>query len=365
LTTAADTELLFDEDPDKLHQSAKDELLLNALTRLTEHHWEHCEPYRRILEASGLRPPFRFAQIGDIPTLPVSLFKNFDLRSIPGTSVVRVLKSSGTSGQTPSRVFLDTETARLQTRALVRIFQRIIGTRRLPMLIVDQNAVVGDRRSFTARGAGVLGLANFGRDHAYLLDEEMRIDWRALNTFAERFAGQRVLVFGFTFMVWKYFVEELRRAGRRLALDGGILIHSGGWKKLQDEAVSREIFRGEITDRTGISTIHDFYGMVEQVGSVFVECAAGALHAPVFADVLVRDVRTWRSLAPGETGVVQVVSVLPRSYPGHSLLTEDFGDLLGEDDCGCGQLGRTFRILGRVAKAELRGCSDTHAFQGA
>jgi len=56
-----------------------------------------------------------------------------------------------------------------------------------------------------------------------------------------------------------------------------------------------------------------------------------------------------------------VVSVLPFSYPGHSLLTEDEGTLLGEDDCTCGRLGKYFRIVGRLKNAEIRGCSDTYA----
>ena len=63
---------------------------------------------------------------------------------------------------------------------------------------------------------------------------------------------------------------------------------------------------------------------------------------------------------PGEEGVLQVLSLLPRSYPGHSLLTEDLGVLLGEDDCPCGRLGKYFRVTGRVPRAEVRGCSDTY-----
>ena len=62
----------------------------------------------------------------------------------------------------------------------------------------------------------------------------------------------------------------------------------------------------------------------------------------------------------GEKGLVQVASVLPRSYPGHILLTEDEGRVLGEDDCPCGRKGRYFEILGRVKQAEIRGCSDTY-----
>lgn len=55
-----------------------------------------------------------------------------------------------------------------------------------------------------------------------------------------------------------------------------------------------------------------------------------------------------------------MLSLLPRSYPGHSLLTEDMGVLLGEDDCPCGRLGKYVRVTGRVPKAEVRGCSDTY-----
>jgi hypothetical protein len=350
---------IFSRDSALVDRAFKADILLRELTNLTEFHWHNCEPYRNILVSYQLEPPFFFRDLTDVPALPVSLFKEYELRSIPEPRIARVLRSSGTTGQVPSKIYLDSETARLQTRALVKIFQSIIGSQRLPMLIVDQQRTITDRRSFSARGAGILGLSNFGREHTYALDDDMRLDIGALDSFAQRFGGQRVLLFGFTFMIWKYFVEGLASAGRRLPFDDGILIHSGGWKKLQDQAVSREVFREGVTKTTGITSIRDFYGMVEQVGSVFVECSQGMLHAPPFADVIVRDVRTWEALGVGARGVVQVLSVLPRSYPGHSILTEDLGELVGDDNCACGQPGRTFRIVGRVPRAEARGCSDT------
>jgi hypothetical protein len=350
---------IFNRDAALVDRAFKADVLLRELSNLTEFHWHNCEPYRNILESYRLTPPFDFRDLTDMPALPVSLFKEHELRSIPEDRVARVLRSSGTTGQVPSKIYLDSETARLQTRALVKIFQSIIGAQRLPMLIVDQQRTITDRRSFSARGAGILGLSNFGREHTYALDDDMRLDMPALERFIERFGGQRVLLFGFTFMVWKYLVEPLASIGRRLPFDEGILIHCGGWKKLQDQAVSREVFRKGITKSTGITSIRDFYGMVEQVGSVFVECSEGVLHAPPFADVIIREARTWAPLGPGTPGVVQVLSVLPRSYPGHSILTEDLGELVGEDDCACGNPGRTFRIVGRVPRAEARGCSDT------
>jgi hypothetical protein len=102
--------------------------------------------------------------------------------------------------------------------------------------------------------------------------------------------------------------------------------------------------------------------MVEQVGSIFVECEEGHLHAPIFADIIVRNKMTLKPLNFGEEGLIEVLSILPRSYPGHVLLTEDLGTILGEDDCKCGKKGKYFRVKGRLPKAEIRGCSDTHAY---
>jgi len=95
-----------------------------------------------------------------------------------------------------------------------------------------------------------------------------------------------------------------------------------------------------------------------------VECSCGHLHAPNFADVVIRDMLTFEPLPPRKQGMIQVLSSLPESYPGHSLLTEDMGTVLGEDDCPCGWKGKYFEVAGRIPKAELRGCSDTYAYGG-
>jgi hypothetical protein len=93
------------------------------------------------------------------------------------------------------------------------------------------------------------------------------------------------------------------------------------------------------------------------------ECEYGHLHASVFSDVIVRRAKDFSAADFGERGIIEVVSILPESYPGHALLTEDEGVLLGEDDCPCGRLGKFFRISGRLENAEIRGCSDTYAVQ--
>ena len=107
--------------------------------------------------------------------------------------------------------------------------------------------------------------------------------------------------------------------------------------------------------------VHDYYGMVEQTGTIYMECECGHLHASAFSDVLVRRPLDFSLADVGEEGIIEVVSVLPESYPGHVLLTEDKGVILGEDDCPCGRKGKYFKIEGRIKNAEIRGCSDTYA----
>lgn len=346
-----------------LDHHRKSELLAEIVNELTWTHYSKCPEYRKVLVARGYVPGEQFT-IDRVPFLPVRLFKEYVLRSIPEDQVFKILTSSGTTSQQPSRIVLDKETSAAQTKALVLILQQFLGRARLPMLILDHPGVIKDRQTFSARGAGILGLSNFGRDHTYALrDSDMAPDIEVITDFVERHRGERILLFGFTFMVWKYFYQSLKDASKVPTFENAVMIHSGGWKKLQDIAVDNSIFTNSLKNRFHIGSIHNFYGMVEQVGSIFMECEYGNLHTPAFADVIIRNARYWSVLSAGQPGLIQVISVLPRSYPGHSLITEDIGEWIGVDDCKCGRLGRTFRVHGRAARSELRGCSDTHEAQ--
>ena len=101
----------------------------------------------------------------------------------------------------------------------------------------------------------------------------------------------------------------------------------------------------------------NYYGMAEQTGSIFFECKEGYFHNSNFSEILIRD-KNFNLCKFGEEGLVQTISVLPKSYPGHNFITEDIGVIYGENDCKCGRIGKYFKIIGRVEHAELRGCSD-------
>lgn len=356
---APDFSAWLEHDPYSLESSEKSLMLASALGELTRWHGSHCTEYARILEVLGVDKG-EFNRLEDIPYIPVRLFKEFDLLSIAREHIFKTMTSSGTTGQQVSRIFLDRETASFQTKVLSRLMGQILGKKRLPMLIIDSPSVLKDRLAFSARGAGILGFSLYGQNVTYALNEKMELDLPAIEAFLDRHGQKPIFIFGFTFIIWQHFILPLHQMGKTLPINSGILLHGGGWKKLQDHAVDNIAFRAALKARAGIEKVINYYGMVEQTGSIFLECDKGNLHAPIYADIIIRNSQNFEPAKIGEEGVIEVLSIIPRSYPGHALLTEDVGVLLGEDDCPCGQYGKYFRVLGRVAKAEVRGCSDTY-----
>lgn len=349
----------LDRAPYGMDAAEKSAALTQVMRDLTAWHRAGCADYDRVLDLLGGEPA-EIRILEDVPFIPVRLFKEFDLVSVARDQLFKTMTSSGTSGQQVSRIHLDRETASLQSKVLVRLMAEVLGKKRLPMLIIDTPSVLRDRNAFSARGAGILGFSLFGQDVTYALDDRMELDLPTIDAFLERHAGQPVFLFGFTFMIWSHFYTALKAMGRRLPIDKGILLHGGGWKKLQDQAVDTKAFRAALLDCAGIPRVINYYGMVEQTGSIFMECEEGHLHAPTYADVIIRDPKDFRPLPMGETGLIEVLSLIPKSYPGHALLTEDIGRIEGEDTCACGRRGKFFSVAGRLAKAETRGCSDTY-----
>lgn len=350
----------YELDPYELNREKKTALLTRELTEMTKFHGENCAYYGNMLRAMGYDEN-KVNSYYDLPFFPVRMFKQLDLISVDKKDIFKTMTSSGTTGQAVSKIYVDKETGAAQQKVLVKIMSNFVGKKRLPMLIIDSPKVVKDRNLFSARGAAILGLSMLARERVYALNEDMELDIETVKAFLEAHKGERVLMFGFTFMVWQHFYKELSKLDEKLDMSEAFLITGGGWKKLESEHVSRIEFKQRFTDLCGITHFLDHYGMVEQTGCIYAECEYGHLHASIYSDVITRRYQDFSPCEIGEKGIIQVVSVLPRSYPGHSILTEDEGIVLGEDDCPCGRKGKYIQITGRMKKAELRGCSDTYA----
>lgn len=350
----------FEYEPYELDREKKNKLLTDELIELTRVHDEKCPEYHRFLKTVQYDEK-NVSSVEDIPFYPVRMFKEYDLLSIDRDKVFKTMTSSGTTGQRVSKIFVDKDNAMLQQKVMIKILSDFWGKKRLPMLIIDTPAVLKDRKTFSARGAAILGLQVATREMVYALNEDMTLNYDVLDSFFEKYPNQPFIIFGFTFLVWQHMYQELLKSEKRYDMSQGWLMTGGGWKKLEAEAISRDAFKEKINEVCGIEHFLDHYGMVEQTGCIYAECECGHLHASIYSDVIIRDYRDFSVCPIGKKGIIQVVSALPHSYPGHSLLTEDEGIILGEDDCPCGRKGKYIQILGRMKNAELRGCSDTYA----
>ena len=348
---------LLQNDPFSLNMYKKRKNLEAELKLLNEHHYKNCLDYKHILDAIDYDIT-KCNSLEQYPFLHLDIFKESKIKSIREKSVFKVMKSSGTSGSETSKIYMDKENAKTQTKILKTIVSDFIGGNRMPMLVIDSESTLEKRSQFSARAAGIVGFSIFGKNITYALDNQQKLDLEILKTFFKKYHNQPVLVFGFTYLVWKNFLQKINHRRIKLPKLQGFLIHGGGWKKLQDKKVDNSIFKKKVRDTIGIEHSINYYGMIEQTGSIYLECKFGFLHTSIYSDIIIRK-SDYSICSHGEKGIVQTISSLPTSYPGHNLISDDIGEIIGQDNCKCGRLGKSFLIHGRIHESELKGCSDT------
>jgi hypothetical protein len=311
------------------------------------------------------------SRIADLPFLPVGIFKtNPPLSLVDSSEITRTLASSATTGQVPSRVVLDVPTGKRMTKGVMAIIRNFIGSARRPYLVVDTPATLAGSGELGARGAAIQGLRPFATEVVCCLSEDtvgnLRLEVEKLLDFAARWKDAEILVYGFTHVLWNHLVKQLEAKGITLDLPNTHVLHSGGWKRLQQQAVTKDVFTDGVAAAFGCKNdrVIDFYGMVENVGVVYPDCPQGNKHVPAFADVIIRNELSLEPVGPGQRGLVQVCSVLPTSFPGFLVLTEDIGEVIHSDGCSCGRRGTAFRFVKRAPKAEVRGCGNVETVRG-
>lgn len=140
---------------------------LNKINSLSLHHYKNSKEFKKIINQIYSKKIFA-TKIEDVPFLPVNIFKETEIKSISKNQIFKVLNSSGTSSNVPSKIILDKQNAKLQTIVLIKLVSKILGTKRLPMLIIDEEENIADPLNFNAKIAAYLGFSIFGSDRTYL-----------------------------------------------------------------------------------------------------------------------------------------------------------------------------------------------------
>jgi len=332
-------------------------------TQLMDLHFFHLKRskhYKNIFENLFNKNINAENNIENIPFLPVDIFKKFELISCNRKEIFKILTSSGTTSQIPSKIFLDRFNIKNQSKALSKIFSSFTGLNRPNLLIVDTPSILSDRKQYSARTAGVIGFRSLCKKAEFALNNNFELDFIKINNFLDKCENQPFLIFGFTSIIFNYLLKEEFPLNYKNKFKNSVLLHGGGWKKLQKLSISHKDFNNLVFNKIGVEKVCNYYGMVEQTGSIFMECEKGFLHSNPLATVLARSQNDLSIISKtNKKGIAQVLSVLPTSYPGHSLLTDDIVEIKHFNNCPCGRNGIAFLIHGRISKSEIRGCSDT------
>lgn len=334
------------------------EVFLEEINQLTLAHWHGCPLYQKIF------PEWKNANSHEeIPFLHVGLYKRLNFITQRADLVYqRTLLSSSTSGSQPSRIHLDSQSSLLQSHSSLKILTELVGDTKRPLLILDDVQSLRRKDDLSARTAAALSLKPLASQIHFMLkdvNDPSSMQWTRLLEILDK--NDSILVYGFTWILWQAWIKGAIPKDVADALINKTIhfVHSGGWKKLEALKIDRTTFDQSLLNTLSPnSKVLDYYGLVEQVGIIFPLCEAGRRHAPLWSSVLIRNPWTSLPVPVGEIGMLQFMNVLALGAPYHSVLTEDLGRLFPEDSCPCSRLGISFEFLGRIPKAEIRGCAN-------
>ncbi|MFA7676116.1 MAG: acyl-protein synthetase [Candidatus Shapirobacteria bacterium] len=361
-----DNREFFKKQPFCLAQSEKEKVFLFEMKRLVKWHYEKCQEFKILCDNRNFSISGDF-ELEELPYFPVSIFKKFDIMSVPREKIIKILYSSSTSGE-PSKIMIDKETADNQSIVVNNILSDFFGKERMHFIIFDNEEVLtSSSHELSSRGTAIRGMISMAKKMSFVLDRELNLDVSKIESIMDEIReGDKVCFFSFTWLIYNIYLnnkdnERVINIFRKLKNQEKNILHIGGWKKLKDIAVSKEKFNENIGNIFNVpkEKIVDFYGMTEQLGTVYPDCEYGYKHIPIYSEIIIRDIDTLKSLNNNQAGFIQFLSPLPHSYPGISILSDDIGEIVGVDDCKCGRKGKYFLFEKRSEKAEVRGCGDS------
>ena len=357
---------LLSQDPFDINFELKRNKLINIIRLQIEHHTKNCVEYKRWYDRNSFVHPNLIEDYSQIPFLPSSVFKHVNLFSLDKKT--KLIKSSGATSQLKSNIIIDHKTSFNQRKSLSKILSSILGKQRRPFFVIDvkpTNSISSDN-SMSARFAGLSGYLLAAKSVTYLLKQNhlgnLEVDFTALTSLGEEANRGPIVVIGYTYMLWKYFLNNPAIKFEKMNLNKeSKIIHFGGWKKLKDKHVDKKQLVQIISKKLNLKmdSIFDIYGFTEQLGTVYASRGYNGCKVSSYSYVLVRDVNTLEIVPDGTIGFLQFISILPLSYPGFCLLNDDIGYISKRILDKSGTEILEFEVKSRLEESDDRGCGDT------
>lgn len=342
-----------------------DALFVEAVRENVLFHQHNCSKYREILQRESFSPE-RLRGVDDLsrlPVLPTLYFKRNQLFSIPENRMVLRSTSSGTTG-TMSHIGWSWQDCLYGLRMVLAVTRR----HRLLSPMPTNYIVLGyqpHRSNQTAISKTAFGFTFFApaihRTYALRYQKDgYALDMDGLKEAILRYSQRPFPVRTMGFPAYTYFfLRALREEGFRLKLHPASRVCvGGGWKQFYSEKVEKEELYALAEEVLSIpeSRCHEFFGAVEHP-ILYADCRKHHFHIPVYARVIIRDVKTLQPLPKGETGLVNLLTPMICGVPLTSVMTDDLGVLHPAESCGCGCPSPWLEIIGRVGLREIKTCA--------
>jgi len=309
--------------------------------------FERVEPYRRLCERRGATPE----TVDDwrrVPPVPAAAFKTMTLAAAPA---VEVFRSSGTTGE--SRSVQHQPYPDLYRQVIDASFPRFClpHAQRPPILslIPSRQQLPDSSLSFMADHV----LARYGGSESVVAFGPRGVEavkarsWAA----ARQREGRPVLVLATAFALAQW-LDALARLDLKFRLPAGSAVFETGGFKGRATELTREDLLARLQGWLGVppeSVVRE-YGMTELTSQCYTRSLLGGdperFVAPHWVRVRLLDPEALEEVPTGMPGLISVFDLANLGSAVH-LLTEDLGVAEGDG----------FRLLGRAAGAELRGCS--------
>lgn len=340
--------MLIDRIASFVAEPTRDDFEALALAAFAFQH-ERIAPYRALCQRRGIRPE-AITRWQDIPLVPTAAFRSLELGAAPA---VETFRSSGTGEGAERRS--------THLHPYPELYRQVIDASfpvfclpqpgRLPIASLVPPRADQPDSSLAFMAAHVLG--RYGSAESIVALGARGLDFVALRSWCSaRQRDRRPSLLFTTALALLSALERFERLGLRFRLPAGTVVFETGGFKGREREVTREELLARLEERFGVpaNRVVREYGMTELTSQCYTRVLAEGdpdlFVSPPWVRVRVLDPQTLEEAPLGTTGLIAVLDLANVGSAVH-LLTEDLG--VAEEG--------GFRLAGRAAGAELRGCS--------
>lgn len=294
---------------------------------------KYCAPYANYIELLGVEP-HRVTKLEQIPFLPISLFKNFEVKWFQEAPQA-IFKSSTTTGATPSKHFV--KSLDLYKESFLRSFELFHGSpSNYVILALLPSYLEREGSSLVYMAQELISLTNNKESGFYLYNHKELFD----KLVQLQKQNQKTILLGVTFALLDFAHQY------NVKFPSLKVVETGGMKGRKEELPREEIHQ-LLKEAFGVESIGSEYGMAELMSQSW-SYGQGLFFSPPWKRVLIRDLSNpFKELSFSRVGGVNIID-LANIYTCSFIETQDMG--IKEAD-------NSFRITGRIENSELRGCN--------